>query len=802
MPSRFTQQFQSVPTSPVFEESIFQACLDSLTDLVYIVDIKGVITYINTYGAELLGYTVEEVLGLHFLDIVMPKMRLRAGQAFARLIGRGELINESFQLCTRSGNAVLVQVNSRRLLLQGKFGGFTGVARVVSSTPELELTANAPIEPDTADPSPPADLKPAVLTAKDSGDDLFRAYVEAANDIVYTLDLRGKFAFLNDYGLQLFGYPEHEIVGKYYLDFVASESREATATAFANLLDTGELRDYEFVIEQASGDRVFLEVNGRLLYRDGELIGGLGIGRDITERKRVEQQLKMFSKALDAANDSAIITDLSGTVLYANQATQRIFGYSLTNLLDHNVNRLYPNPAQSPWLIEQAKQGGWSGQVICQRQDAQILTALVSVGPVCDEAGEPTAVSIIYRDITQLENIKAELASKNLELQRANQLKSQFLANMSHELRTPMTSILGFSSLLEQEMFGPLNERQMLYVQQIYQSGEHLLTLINEVLDLSKIEAGQMALELAPVIIDSLCHNALTMVSAQITTKGLTVHQHLEENLPPLIGDELRLRQMLLNLLSNAIKFSNEGAEIGLEVRRVAHQLLLTVWDKGIGIPSDQQGGLFQPFQQLDSSLSRRHEGTGLGLALTRRLATMHGGDVSLESVSGQGSRFTICLPLSGPNAGPKGEPLRPNQPDSTVSPLLATPQGQIEGTVLIVEDHPVNAILLEHMLTYWGYETFHALNGQIALEWLETHQPTLILMDIHLPELDGLALTQKIRQNPSWQDIPIVATTALAMDGDRDRCLDAGMQDYLSKPINSIDLVSILAKYTWRRGS
>lgn len=799
MPSRFSQQFDSVSNSSTSEATILQACLDGLTDVVYVVDIKGVITYINDYGADLLGYNVNDILGLHFLDIVMPKMRFKAGKAFARLLSRGKLTNTVFHLKACNGTVIPVQVNSRRFLVNNKFGGFTGVGRVLDSSHELKT-----IEAEPADSiSKHSELKLPALTNTDPSEDLFRTYVEAANDIVYTLDLRGKFTFLNDYGLQLFGYPEAEILDRYYLDFVALESRESTAKAFANLLETGELRDYEFIIECSNGEQVFLEVNGRLLYRDGHLIGGLGIGRDITERKRVEQQLKMFSKALDAANDSAIITDLRGKILYANQATRRIFGYSLVDLLNHNVDCLYPNSAESPWLIEQAKQGGWSGQVVCQRQDSQILTALVSVGPICNETEEPTAVSIIYRDITQLENIKAELASKNLELQRANKMKSQFLANMSHELRTPMTSILGFSSLLEQKMFGPLNERQMLYVQQIYQSGEHLLNLINEVLDLSKIEAGQMELELTPVMIDSVCRNALTMVSAQITAKQLTVHQQLEENLPPLIGDELRLRQMLLNLLSNAIKFSDEGSNIGIEVRRVARQLLITIWDQGIGIPPEKQGTLFQPFQQLDSSLARRHEGTGLGLALTRRLAKMHGGDVSLESVPGQGSRFIICLPLDGPpHANPRGElSLSSSQhQDPPATTLIPGPQEQIEGTVLIIEDHPVNAILLEHMLTYWGYETFHAINGKMALEWLETHQPTLILMDIHLPEMDGLALTQQIRQSPAFQKIPIVATTALAMDGDRERCLAAGMQEYLSKPINSVELVSILAKYTWRR--
>jgi PAS domain S-box-containing protein len=634
---------------------------------------------------------------------------------------------------------------------------------------------------------------------------LFRAYVEAASDIVYTLDLQGNFTFVNSYGLRLVGAEEEEIIGQPYLKIVAPEYHNSILLAFQTLLTTGELRDYGFVVVTKGGDRVFLEVNGRLLVRDGQPIGALGIGRDVTERKRFEAQLKMFSKALDSAHDSAVIADLKGQLLYANLATERIFGHTLTTLEQGTVDTFFPGSGQARWILEQATGAGWSGQVVCQRQDGQSFPALVSVSPVCEEDGTPTAISIIFRDITQLEQFKAELASKNLELERANRLKSEFLANMSHELRTPMTSILGFSSLLEQQVYGELNERQHLYVTQIHQSGQHLLTLINEVLDLSKIEAGQMNLHLAPIAVDALCQDALTMVGAQAAAKNLIIHRAVQAGLPPLVADEVRVRQMLLNLLSNAIKFSQEGCAVGLEARRRGEEVLLTVWDQGVGIPEEQQSLLFQPFQQLDSSLSRQYEGTGLGLALTQRLARLHGGQVTLESAAGAGAKFTITLPLDcrgGAIASPEGSDPRPAaypQVAEMVSQGGLPPlPGQSSGQVLLVEDHPVNAMLLEHMLTYWGYETVHVSNGQAALDWLAHNRPTLVLMDVHLPGMDGLELTRQIRSHDDWQDIPIVATTALARRRDRERCIEAGMQDYLSKPINSAELVSVLAKYTW----
>ncbi|MBW4443600.1 MAG: PAS domain-containing sensor histidine kinase [Plectolyngbya sp. WJT66-NPBG17] len=478
-------------------------------------------------------------------------------------------------------------------------------------------------------------------------EELFRAYVETANDMVYTVDLDGILTYMNSYGQKLLGCTREEIIGRSYLDFVSPLHREKTLQAFTNLIKTGELRDFEFVLTTSRGTELHLEVNGKLLFRDEELIGGMGIGRDITERKRIEKQLQIFSRAVESAYDSTVITDLNGKIVYANSAASRIFNWQAEMLVGTHAAVFYPERKQTELLIAQAIGGGWSGEVICHRRNGDSFPALVSVSPILDEHNQPTAVSMITRDITQQKQTAAELAAKNDELERASRMKSDFLANMSHELRTPLTSILGFSSILQKQIFGALNSKQQLYIHQIYQSGQHLLGLINDVLDLSKVEAGQLRLELAPLVVDEVCEKTLTFVNEQARIRGLTLTSSIEPNLEPLMADELRLRQMLLNLLSNAIKFSNEGGEIGLNVKMCGESLHLTVWDQGIGIPEDKQHLLFHPFQQVDGSLSRRHEGTGLGLALTKKLAELHSGTVVMESKEGEGSQFTICLPMN-----------------------------------------------------------------------------------------------------------------------------------------------------------
>lgn len=623
---------------------------------------------------------------------------------------------------------------------------------------------------------------------------LFRAYVETVNDMVYVLDLTGALTFVNSYGQRLLGCSEEEWFSRSYLDFVAISDRERTAQAFANLLQTGELTDFEFVLQPKHGTAVCMSVNGRLLYQGNQLIGGIGIARNVSERKRFEQQLQMFLKALESAYDSAVITDLKGKILYANPAAIRMFGSSLTSFAFVNLEAFYPEEgqAQVKWLIQQAIAGGWSGEVICQRCNGERFPALVSTGLIVNEHNQPEAISIISRDITEQKQTQAELAAKNIELERASRMKSEFLANMSHELRTPLTSILGFSYLLQQQLQDVLNAKQAVYIQQIHQSGEHLLNLINDVLDLSKVEAGQITLNIAPIAIAQLCEDTLALVSEQARLRAIAIHQSVQAGLSSFTADELRVRQMLLNLLSNAIKFSHDNSEIGLDISAQAGYLYFTVWDTGIGIPENKHNLLFQPFQQLDSSLTRRHEGTGLGLALTRQLAELHGGTVEFESKEGEGSRFTIRLPQY---CYPRLASDSPDfvEPAELYSLITSPPVSRI----LIVEDHPLNAMLLQDILQHWGYEVHHAVDGGQAIAWLQSHVVDVILLDIHLPDVDGFEVSRRLREQPKWQQIPIIATTALAMVGDRDRCLAAGMQDYISKPLNYEELAELLSKYT-----
>jgi signal transduction histidine kinase/CheY-like chemotaxis protein len=410
--------------------------------------------------------------------------------------------------------------------------------------------------------------------------------------------------------------------------------------------------------------------------------------------------------------------------------------------------------------------------------------------------------------------VQQNLRQANEDLAQASQMKSEFLASMSHELRTPLNSILGFADLLERQRRESLSENQLKQVQAIKRSGEHLLQLINDILDLSKIEAGKTDLDLEEVVVHSLCSQCLRMVQPRADKKRIGLSLELDYQIERAQLDERRVRQILINLLSNAIKFTPEKGKVKLSGHlRYGHDLLqenrpdrspvndstpylcLEISDTGIGIPEEKQRLLFRPFQQLDSSLTRRHEGTGLGLALTKRLAELHGGTVSVESKENEGSSFRVWLPLTEwrrereetrePEKEPESKteisrPLGEENPDYTESPRI-----------LVVEDQPFNQALLCQVLEIEGYAVEVIYDGRTMQDLIaaelrsRTLLPHLILLDIQLPEVDGFELLHQLRQTEGWQDVPVIAITAMAMPGDRDRCLQAGANDYIAKPLH-----------------
>ncbi|QLE41327.1 GAF domain-containing protein [Nostoc sp. C052] len=396
----------------------------------------------------------------------------------------------------------------------------------------------------------------------------------------------------------------------------------------------------------------------------------------------------------------------------------------------------------------------------------------------------------------KLTDSNQQLAVSNQELARATRLKDEFLANMSHELRTPLNAILGMTEGLQEEVFGVVTEQQLKALRTIERSGSHLLELITDILDVAKIEAGQIELDYASISVARLCQSSLVFIKQQALQKRIQLEIKLQTNLPDLLVDERRIRQVLINLLNNAVKFTPERGRVTLEVTQLfrnisttdlteQHFLHFAVTDTGIGISPENIKKLFQPFVQIDSALNRQYAGTGLGLALVKRIVELHGGSVGLTSELGVGSCFTIDLPYT-PSFGISPEMKADDQ-------LAVAPERDSASTeeaasltplILLAEDNEANISTVSSYLKAKGYRIVLAQNGQEAIDVAKTYHPDLILMDIQMPGMDGLEAMRQIRLDSNLVDIPIVALTALAMTGDRDRSLKAGASDYLSKPI------------------
>ena len=424
-----------------------------------------------------------------------------------------------------------------------------------------------------------------------------------------------------------------------------------------------------------------------------------------------------------------------------------------------------------------------------------------------NDKGQPLYWQGIKVDVSTRKQAEAEILQLNAELERrveertrelerALRAKDEFLASMSHELRTPLNAILGLSESLAESVAGPLNEKQQRYVKTISESGNHLLSLINDILDLARIESGQVVLNITEVQLQQVCQASLRMINQLAHKKEQEVSLEIEDDIDSIWVDERRLKQILVNLLSNAVKFTPAGGKLGLTVHadRGEKRVMFTVWDNGIGISENDFTRLFQPFVQLDSSLSREAPGTGLGLALVAQMARLHGGSVSVESQPSLGSRFTVTLPWEPALATDVELRLR-----STGKFRAIHPEAKDRPIILLIEDTKDATVIVTDYLQMAGYQVLSARDALTGLDLAKRTRPDLILMDIHLPGIDGLEATRRLRADAEFRTLPIIALTALAMPGDRERCLAAGATDYVTKPVSLKKLAAMIDEYLLR---
>ena len=379
-----------------------------------------------------------------------------------------------------------------------------------------------------------------------------------------------------------------------------------------------------------------------------------------------------------------------------------------------------------------------------------------------------------------------ELARINAELRRAHRQKDEFLAGISHEVRTPLSAILGLAELLRTQIVGPLTDDQREMVSRIEESGRHLLAVINDLLDLAKIEAGRFDLAPQMIMAHDLCRAGVRMIRELAIRKNQKIHTNLDPRVEGIYGDERRLRQALINLLSNAVKFTPPEGQIGIDLEGDPDNevVRISVWDTGIGIAAEDMPRLFQPFSQIDNVYQRDQAGSGLGLVIVARLAELHGGGVTLVSEPGKGSRFTITLPWTRHHQMWRLESLDADETSRSDLDEEPLPQSRGNHHILLIDDDERGSAVIGDYLQRCGYRVTHVVSGEEGLALARHEPPDIVIVDLRLRSLDGLDVIRRLRTDVAASTLPIIALTALAMPGDRERSLEAGADVYLSKPV------------------
>jgi PAS domain S-box-containing protein len=528
---------------------------------------------------------------------------------------------------------------------------------------------------------------------------------------------------------------------------------------------------YELTYIRKDGSR-FPAVVSVTALRDAQdtIIGYLLIGTDNTTRKQAGEALRLAA-IVDSTDDGIIGKDLDGVITSWNRAAERMFGFSASEIVGQSIRRLIPDELQDEedHVLSRIRRGERVEhyETVRRRQDGALIPVSLTISPIRNVDGAVVGASKIVRDISERKRAEDE----RRRLLMLAQVKSEFLANMSHELRTPLNAIIGFAELMHRGKVGPVSAEHQEYLGDILTSSKHLLQLINDVLDLAKVESGKMEFRLQSIDLAKLTREVCDIVRGLAASGRLQVDTHVEPEVTTVVVDPARVKQILYNYLSNAIKFTPPGGRITIRILAEGPTLFrIDVEDTGVGIAAEDLGKLFVEFQQLDASAAKTYQGTGLGLALTKKLAEAHGGRVAVRSTPGVGSTFSVILPRVMTMA-PDEEVARP------VVGLLAGNR-----TILVVDDDPAALKLASLALREMGYRPVCSADPEEALRTVAADPPGIVIVDLLMPGVDGFEFVSRFRAMPAGRDVPIIVWTVKDLDAGERRRLQPSITALVSK--------------------
>jgi PAS domain S-box-containing protein len=619
-----------------------------------------------------------------------------------------------------------------------------------------------------------------------------------------------RFVYVNDAFLKIFSLKREDVIGKTSLEINIIDAEERTRVR--QYMDRQSiLKDYELVLKDSHGNRKHMICSNEVVELENEQFF-LSTMLDISTRKKEEEELKSLSEfqniILNGTEYSIIATDLNGIISNFNKGAEKMLGYRAEEMIGilspgvfHDASEVVARAKILSEELNMTVEPGFDVFIIKPKlgygvdinewtyiqKNGSRITVELSVTALRDRKDDIKGYLGIAKDITDSKKAKEEIIKAKESAEQANLLKEAFLANMSHEIRTPMNAIIGFTDLLLSRKLDPIEQD---YVKTIKHSGENLVHIINDILDVSKIDSGMMTFEEEPISIDQIFASLNAMLMQKVNEKNISLTFQTDLNMPEtLLGDPIRLTQILLNLIGNAIKFTSKG---GVEVfaklleRKKEHCLVkFSVKDSGIGIPKEKQQFIFERFSQAESSTTRNYGGSGLGLSICKRLVELQGGNIHLESKEGIGSTFIFTLLLKETTLSyvTKGSKNKSEFENDKVIQLLS------KVNILLVEDNPINVKLVMSLFSNYNFKADVAENGQTALNKAKNKKYDLILMDIEMPQMNGYEVMNILRKEEK-STVPIIVMTAHAMSGEREKCLRMGANEYISKPIQASILI------------
>jgi PAS domain S-box-containing protein len=763
----------------------YHELVNQLPEVVLEVDLKGRLTFLNAAWFSELGYPVEESMGQSVYRFIPEEHRKPIEQilhgilpstAPSRISGDDAIPTLELPFIHRSGNRVWYQFTMATAQSDRRLG-------LLHNIDSRKRTENRLRESEAR--------KAAIL--------------DTAIDCIFTADNDGRILEFNPAAERTFGYRRADILNRSMADLIDQESfRRLHSVGIAQALREGVGsavgRRFEVSCQRADGTKFPAEVAITAVHLEGRLLFTTFL-RDITESRlaaetlrRKEEEARKLALVAATTDNLVVITDSKGNIEWVNEAFSRLTEYTLAEVLGRRPGQVLQGPETNrstvAYMHDQIVVGRpFKAEILNYSKSGRKYWIDLEVQPIRDADGNLCNFIAVERDITARNNAVRELQLAKEAAEAANRSKSQFLANISHEVRTPMGAILGFADMLLDPKLP--SDEHLRCLHSIRRNGRHLLELLNDILDLSKIEAGKLDIMLEPCSPWKVALEVFTSLRVRAEEKGVIVSLTPQGPLPESFEtDTGRLRQILVNILSNAIKFTDQGKNVRVILKAEVSApprpswMSFTVEDEGIGIRPEQMSDLFQPFQQLDNSTTRRFGGTGLGLSICKKLSQLLGGSITAASELGRGSSFVLRLPLVVDDQSRWVDTDHLDEGMQQSFESLYEEKPTMRGTILIAEDTKDIRRILKYHLTRAGVAVDMARGGDFDL----------ILMDMQMPELDGYEAAKQLRQLGCRS--PIIALTAHAMHGEREKCLAAGCDEYLAKPVDPNHLIATIAHF------